>query len=150
MSIELARRDYFDFVWQKDKTHAVSIEFRLKSLFLKWFEIDKVTIKTGKHASTGTSSHCKWPSWSRPSSVTFRAYFFTFSLLLKYKTNFLLSIIYWQCFTAMISTKLRRHVSSAVSHNMRIADGSENWNKKCCTVVAWYKQHSNPSRLFGT
>ena len=51
-------------------------------------------------------------------------------------------------FTAMISAKLRRHVSSAVSHNMRIADGSGNWNKKCCTVVAWWEQHSDPSRSF--
>ena len=147
-SIELARCDNFVFVWQKDKTHAVSIEFRLKSLFLKWFEIDKLTIKTGKHTSTGTSSRCKWPSWSRPSSVTFRAYFFTFSLLLKYKTNFPLITIYWQCFTAMISAKLRRHVSSAVSHNMRIAGSSGNWNKKCCTVVTWWEQHSDPSRSF--
>ena len=39
--------------------HPVSIEFRLKSLFLKSFEIDKFTIKTGKHTSTGTSSRCK-------------------------------------------------------------------------------------------
>ena len=53
------QRDFFDFVWQKDKAHPVSTEFRLKSLFLKSFEIDKFTIKTGKHTSTGTSSQCK-------------------------------------------------------------------------------------------
>ena len=47
--------------------------------------------------------------------------------------------------TAMISAKLRRHVSSAVSHNIRIANGSGNWNKKCYTVVACCEQHDNPS-----
>ena len=45
----------------------------------------------------------------------------------------------------MISAKLRRHVSSAVSHNIRIANGSGNWNKKCYTVVACCEQHDNPS-----
>ena len=29
------------------------------------------------------------------------------------------------------------------------ADGSGNWNKKCCTVGAWCEQHSDPSRSFG-
>ena len=35
----------------------------------------------------------------------------------------------------MISAKLCHYVSSAVSHNMRIVDGSGNWNKKCCTKL---------------
>ena len=77
---------------------------------------------------------------------------FTFPLLLtEYKTDFPLIIIYWQHFTAMISAKLRLHVSTAVSRNMHIADGSGNWKEKCCTVVAWCKQHGgngDPLRSF--
>ena len=49
----------------------------------------------------------------------------------------------------MISAKLRRHVSSAVSHNMRIVDGSRNWNKKCCTVVAWRAFLKKTRKLLG-
>ena len=50
-----------------------------------------------------------------------------------------------QRFTVMISAKLRCHVSSAVSHNIRIADVSEDWKEKCCTVVAWCKQRGDLS-----
>ena len=44
-----------------------------------------------------------------------------------------------QCFTAMISAKLLRHVSSVVFHNM--------YSKRFrnCTVVAWCEQHGDPS-----
>ena len=66
---------------------------------------------------------------------------FTFPLLFKYKNDFPLIIIYWQRFTAMISAKLHHHVSSAVSHNIRIAYGSGHWVEKCCTVVVWCEQH---------
>ena len=34
---------------------------------------------------------------------------------------------------------------SAVSRNVRTADGSGDYNEKCCTVVAWCKQHGDPS-----
>ena len=49
---------------------------------------------------------------------------FTFPLLLKYKTDFPVIINLPQRFTATISAKVRRHVFSAVSHNIRIADAS--------------------------
>ena len=61
-------------------------------------------------------------------------YFSPFCCFWSIKRVFL--IIHWQCFAAMISAKLHRHVSSAVSHNMRIVDSSRNWNEKCCKVVA--------------
>ena len=71
---------------------------------------------------------------------------FTFPLLLKYKTDFPVIINLPQRFTTTISAKLRRRVFSAVSHNaVNIADGSGDWNEKCCTVVAWCKQHGDPS-----
>ena len=37
------------------------------------------------------------------------------------------------------------HVFLAVSHNEHIVDGSGDWKEKCCTVVAWCKQHGDPS-----
>ena len=46
---------------------------------------------------------------------------FTFPLLLKYKTDFPVIINLPQRFRATISAKVRRHVFSAVSHNIRIA-----------------------------
>ena len=70
---------------------------------------------------------------------------FTFPLLLKYITDFPVIINLPQHLTTMISAKLRHRVFSAVSHNIHIADGSGDWNKKCCTVVAWCKQHGDPS-----
>ena len=72
-------------------------------------------------------------------------YFFTFPLLLEYKTDFPVIINLPQRFTAMISVS--RHVSSAVSHNIRIADGSGEWNEKCSTVVAWFDQPGDPSTI---
>jgi len=50
---------------------------------------------------------------------------FTLPLLLKYKTDFPVIINLPQRFTATISVKLRRHVFSAVSHNIRIAGAKE-------------------------
>ena len=65
---------------------------------------------------------------------------FTFPSLLKHKTDFAV-INLPQCITATICAKLHRHVS----HNIRIAGSSENWNEKCCTVAAWCEQHHDPS-----
>ena len=31
---------------------------------------------------------------------------------------------------------------------LNIADGSRDWNEKCCTVVVWCKQHGDPSIVF--
>ena len=34
---------------------------------------------------------------------------------------------------------------SAVSHNVRFADNSGDYNEKCCTVLAWCERHGDPS-----
>ena len=70
-------------------------------------------------------------------------------MLLKHKINrFSCYYIYLpERFTPTISAEFRRHVSSAVSHNIRIADGSGEWNEKCSTVVAWFDQPGDPSTI---
>ena len=33
---------------------------------------------------------------------------------------------------------------SAVSHNVRFAEDSGDYNEKCCTVLAWCEHHGDP------